>query len=43
MRDDPDGAAVPHGAHARELIERAIRVKADVVSGDLREAGRARC
>jgi 3-dehydroquinate synthase len=40
VRDDPDGAAVPHGKHARELIERAIRVKADVVAGDLREAGR---
>ena len=40
VREDPDGAAVPHGRHARELIERAIRVKADVVAGDLREAGR---
>jgi 3-dehydroquinate synthase len=30
---------VPHGRHARELIERAIQVKADVVAGDLREAG----
>jgi 3-dehydroquinate synthase len=40
VRDDPEGAAVPHGRHARELIERAIRVKADVVAGDLREAGR---
>src|SRR5271154_6549153 len=40
VRDDPEGAAVPHGKHARELIERAIRVKADVVAGDLREAGR---
>ena len=36
---DPDGATVPHGTHARELIERAIRVKADVVSRDLTEAG----
>jgi 3-dehydroquinate synthase len=26
--------------HQRELVERAVRVKADVVSGDLREAGR---
>ncbi|MDT3446577.1 MULTISPECIES: 3-dehydroquinate synthase [unclassified Pseudofrankia] len=32
---DPTGAA-----HLSELIERAIRVKADVVSGDPREAGR---
>jgi 3-dehydroquinate synthase len=40
VREDPDGAAVPHGRHARELIERAIRVKADAVAGDLREAGR---
>jgi 3-dehydroquinate synthase len=30
---------MPHGVHARELIERAIRVKADVVSRDLTEAG----
>jgi 3-dehydroquinate synthase len=36
---DPEGAAVPHGAHARELIERAIRVKAEVVSKDLHESG----
>ena len=36
---DPDGATVPHGRHARELLERAIRVKADVVSADLTEQG----
>jgi 3-dehydroquinate synthase len=30
---------VPHGRHARELIERAIRVKAGVVSADLTEKG----
>ena len=36
---DPDGATVPHGQHARELIERAIRVKADVVSSDPTEQG----
>ncbi|GIJ47795.1 3-dehydroquinate synthase [Virgisporangium aliadipatigenens] len=30
----------PTGAHLAELVERAIRVKADVVSGDLRESGR---
>ena len=37
---DPAGAAVPHGPHARELVERAVRMKAEVVSADLREAGR---
>ena len=36
---DPDGAVVPHGRHARELVERAVRVKAEVITGDLREAG----
>jgi 3-dehydroquinate synthase len=36
---DPEGATVPHGRHSRELIERAIKVKAGVVSQDLREAG----
>jgi 3-dehydroquinate synthase len=40
VQADPDGATVPHGSHARELIERAIRVKADVVGDDLKEAGR---
>ena len=39
VEEDPDGATVPHGRHARELIERAIRVKADVVSADLTEQG----
>jgi 3-dehydroquinate synthase len=39
VRADPEGAVVPHGAHARELIERAIAVKADVVSKDLSEQG----
>jgi 3-dehydroquinate synthase len=37
---DPAGAQVPHGQHARELVERAVRMKADVVSADLRESGR---
>jgi 3-dehydroquinate synthase len=37
---DPAGAAEPHGPHTRELVERAIRVKAAVVSADLRESGR---
>jgi 3-dehydroquinate synthase len=39
VRADPDGAVVPHGPHSRELIERAIRVKAAVVASDLTEAG----
>ena len=37
---DPDGAVIPHGRHSRELVERAVRMKAGVVSVDLREAGR---
>jgi 3-dehydroquinate synthase len=37
---DPDGATVPYGRHARELIERAIKVKAAVVSDDPTEKGR---
>ncbi|GAA2166691.1 3-dehydroquinate synthase [Actinomadura napierensis] len=36
---DPEGAASPAGPHTRELVERAIRVKADVVSADLKESG----
>ncbi|MFF5172925.1 3-dehydroquinate synthase [Micromonospora sp. NPDC000089] len=36
---DPVAAVDPTGPVARELIERAIRVKADVVAGDLRESG----
>ena len=39
VKADPEGATVPHGAHARELIERAIAVKAEVVSKDLDEKG----
>jgi 3-dehydroquinate synthase len=39
VADDPQGAGEPHGPHTHELIERAIRVKAAVVSADLREAG----
>jgi len=39
VQQDPAGATVPHGQHARELIERAIRVKAGVVSDDLTEKG----
>jgi 3-dehydroquinate synthase len=37
---DPQGAVVPHGKHARELVERAVRMKAEVVAADPREAGR---
>ncbi len=37
---DPEAAARPDGRHTRELVERAVAVKADVVSSDLRESGR---
>jgi 3-dehydroquinate synthase len=36
---DPAGAASPGGRHERELVERAVRMKAGVVAADLREAG----
>ncbi|MEV6140782.1 3-dehydroquinate synthase [Streptomyces sp. NPDC051992] len=36
---DPEGARTPTGPHTAELIERAIRVKAEVVSSDLKESG----
>jgi 3-dehydroquinate synthase len=36
---DPAAAATPRGPHSRELIERSILVKADVVSRDLTESG----
>ncbi|OQD54225.1 3-dehydroquinate synthase [Streptomyces phaeoluteigriseus] len=36
---DPEAARTPAGPHTAELIERSIRVKADVVSSDLRESG----
>ncbi|MFI6521655.1 3-dehydroquinate synthase [Spirillospora sp. NPDC050679] len=36
---DPEGAARPDGPHTLELVERAVRVKAEVVSADLKEAG----
>jgi len=39
VQADPEGATVPYGTHARELIERAIAVKAEVVSKDLNEKG----
>ncbi|MEU1308486.1 3-dehydroquinate synthase [Streptomyces cinnamoneus] len=36
---DPEAARGPQGPHTAELIERAIRVKAEVVSSDLKESG----
>lgn len=38
IQSDPDDVVRPDSARLREVIERSIRVKADVVSGDLREA-----
>jgi 3-dehydroquinate synthase len=37
--DDPAGAVTPGGRHTRDLIVRAVRVKADVVAADPTEAG----
>ena len=37
---DPDAARDPSGDVLRELVERSVRVKADVVGEDLRESGR---
>jgi 3-dehydroquinate synthase len=39
IESDPEAATRPDGPHTRELIERKIRVKADVVGADLREQG----
>ncbi|MYW27898.1 3-dehydroquinate synthase [Streptomyces sp. SID2119] len=36
---DPGAARTPAGPHTAELIERSIRVKAEVVSSDLKESG----
>jgi 3-dehydroquinate synthase len=36
---DPATALDPEGAVLRELVERSVRVKAEVVAGDLRETG----
>jgi 3-dehydroquinate synthase len=36
---DPEGAATAGGAPVRELVERAVAVKARVVADDLRESG----
>ncbi|WP_299540960.1 3-dehydroquinate synthase [uncultured Streptomyces sp.] len=40
VESDPQAARTPAGPHTAELIERSIRVKAEVVSGDLKESGR---
>ncbi len=39
VESDPAAAADPDGPVLRELVERAIRVKAEVVSVDLKESG----
>ncbi|MCO5967218.1 3-dehydroquinate synthase [Actinoallomurus soli] len=39
VEDDPEAAGRPDGPHTLELIERAIAVKARVVSEDLKESG----
>ncbi|MBQ0984160.1 3-dehydroquinate synthase [Streptomyces sp. F63] len=39
VESDPEEARRPGGRHTAELIERSIRVKAEVVSSDLRESG----
>lgn len=39
VEGDPEGARTPAGPHTAELIERSIRVKAEVVSSDLKESG----
>lgn len=41
VRSDPRAVLDPASAQLREGVERAIRVKADVVAGDLRETTRA--
>jgi 3-dehydroquinate synthase len=38
VADDPVGVRGPSGMHVRELVERSVRVKADVVAQDLRES-----
>ncbi|MGP3751212.1 3-dehydroquinate synthase [Streptomyces sp. IBSNAI001] len=39
VESDPQGARTPAGPHTAELIERSIRVKAEVVSSDFKESG----
>ncbi len=38
VEEDPEGVRSPDGQHVRELIERAVRVKARVVAQDLKES-----
>ncbi|MFC9796357.1 3-dehydroquinate synthase [Streptomyces sp. NPDC057695] len=40
IEEDPGAARTPAGPHTAELLVRSIRVKAEVVSGDLKESGR---
>ncbi|KAB8162608.1 3-dehydroquinate synthase [Streptomyces sp. 3MP-14] len=40
VESDPEAARTPGGPHTAELIERSVRVKAEVVSEDLKESGR---
>lgn len=40
IEQDADGACAPDGVHTTELVERAARMKAQVVAADPREAGR---
>lgn len=39
IESDPEGARSPQGPHTAELLERSIKVKAEVVSSDLKESG----
>jgi len=39
IEEDPQAARTPAGPHTAELIERSIKVKAEVVSSDLKESG----
>lgn len=39
IESDPQAARGPGGPHTAELIERSIRVKAEVVASDLKESG----
>ena len=38
VESDPEGVRSPSGEHVRELVERSVRVKADVVAQDLKES-----
>ena len=40
VESDPQAATTPQGPHTTELIVRSIKVKAEVVAGDLKESGR---